>query len=192
MYLLGIDIGTSAAKCLLTDHAGRVVAKESLGYPLDVPRPGWAEQNAEDWVDAAFHGIRRLLSHPGITASMIDGVSFSGQMHGLVALDKSGAVIRKPFLWCDQRTQAQCDRIEQAAGGRQALLSMTNNVMLTGYTGGKLVWLKEEEPEHYAAMATFQCPKDYLRFRMTGEICMDVSEASGTGFFDTRNRTWCR
>ncbi|MBO2515836.1 MAG: xylulokinase [Clostridiales bacterium] len=192
MYLLGIDIGTSSAKCVLVDRLGKVRAAASRSYPLETPRPGWAEQDAGDWARAAFEGIRQLLDTPGISAADIDGVSFSGQMHGLVALDRAGNVIRKPFLWCDQRTQAQCDEIEALAGGREALTGMTNNVMLTGYTGGKLLWLKQVEPEHYAAMTAFQCPKDYVRFRLTGEILTDASEASGTGFFDTKNRRWCR
>lgn len=191
MYLMGIDIGTSGAKCILTDRDGRVAASALHGYPLNTPRPGWAEQDPVWWIDAAYAGIRDILAMPGIRPEEIDGISFSGQMHGLVALDGEGKVIRPAILWCDQRTQAQCDAIEAAAGGRDALIGMTNNVMLTGYTGGKLLWLKETEPAHYAAMTAFQCPKDYLRFCLTGEICMDVSEASGTGFFDTKNRTWC-
>lgn len=192
MLLLGIDIGTSSAKCVLVNEAGTVVARASGEYPLETPRPGWAEQDASLWVDAVFQAIRKLIAGTGVFPAEIGGISFSGQMHGLVALDGQGKVIRKPFLWCDQRTQAQCDRIENAAGGREALLSMTNNVMLTGYTGGKLLWLKEVEPENYRAMTVFLCPKDYVRYRMTGQAMMDVSDASGTGFFDTKNRVWCR
>ncbi len=191
MYLLGIDIGTSGAKCVLLREDGSVAAKAVHDYPLETPRPGWAEQDPTWWADAAFAGIRDILRTPGIAARDISGLSFSGQMHGLVPLDKEGKVIRKAILWCDQRTQAQCDAIEQAAGGRDALLALTNNVMLTGYTGGKLLWLREREPEHFRVMKAFQCPKDYLRFRLTGEIRMDVSEASGTGLFDTKNRRWC-
>ncbi len=112
-------------------------------------------------------------------------------MHGLVPLDREGQVLRKSILWCDQRTAAQCRETEEKAGGREALLEMTNNVMLAGYTGGKILWLRQEEPECFRKMAVFLCPKDYLRYRLTGEICMDVSEASGTGLFDTRNRSWC-
>lgn len=190
MYLLGIDIGTSASKAILVDHAGITRFSASMEYPLYTPRPGWAEQEPEDWVNAAFGAVKKLLQMPGVAAGDIDGISFSGQMHGLVALDGQNRVIRRAFLWCDQRTQKQCDEIEHAAGGREELIRMTNNVMLTGYTGGKLLWLKEEEPEHDRAMTAFLCPKDYLRFRLTGRKCMDVSEASGTGFFDTRNRCW--
>ncbi len=191
MYLMGIDIGTSTAKCLLMTRDGRVVASAANGYDLLTPKPGWAEQEAEWWITAAFDGIRTILSDPEIKAEEIEGISFSGQMHGLVALDRDGQVIRKPFLWCDQRCQEECDEIEAAAGGREALLSMTNNVMLTGYTGGKILWLKKHEPENYAKMTAFLCPKDYLRYRLTGSVGTDVSEASGTGFFDTKNRSWC-
>ena len=191
MYVLGIDIGTSCAKCLLMAPDGHVAARASREYPLLTPRPGWAEQNPAWWVDAAFESIRCLIESSGISPSEIEGIGFSGQMHGLVPLDRNGNVIRKSILWCDQRTEPQCREIEETAGGRESLLSMTNNVMLAGYTGGKLLWLREEEPENFRRMTVFLCPKDYLRYRLTGEICMDVSEASGTGLFDTRNRRWC-
>lgn len=190
MYLMGIDVGTSAAKCVVVDRDGQVIARASSGYPLETPRPSWAEQDPAWWIDGAFAAIREALLSGGLRGEDIAGVSFSGQMHGLVALDKEGAVIRKAFLWCDQRTQTQCDEVEAAAGGREALIAMTNNVMLTGYTGGKLLWLREMEPEHFAAMTAFLCPKDYLRFRLTGEIAMDVSEASGVGLFNTKRRAW--
>ena len=190
MYLMGIDIGTSGAKCVIIDRSGQVQSKATCGYPLEVPRPSWAEQDPAWWVDGAYRAVREALLAGGISGKEIDAISFSGQMHGLVALDKAGRVIRKAFLWCDQRTQKQCDEIEWAAGGRERLLQMTNNVMLTGYTGGKLLWLREEEPEHFSAMAAFLCPKDYLRFCMTGEMRMDASEASGVGLYDTKNRRW--
>lgn len=191
MYILGIDIGTSCAKCLLITRDGRVRARYSREYPLLVPRPGWAEQDPVWWEEAAFACVREMLAASGIRPEDIEGVGFSGQMHGLVPLDREGRVIRKSILWCDQRTESQCREIEERAGGREKLLSMTNNVMLAGYTGGKLLWLRAEEPEHFRRMAVFLCPKDYLRYRLTGRICMDVSEASGTGLFDTRNRQWC-
>ena len=191
MYLMGLDIGTSGAKCVLVDSRGAVAARAAHGYPLETPRPGWAEQDPVNWIEAGFAAIRDVLNTPGVRAEDVAGIGFSGQMHGLVPLDKVRRVIRKSILWCDQRTQEQCDAIERAAGGREALLGMTNNVMLTGYTGGKILWLREKEPEHFAAMSVFLCPKDYLRYCLTGEIAMDVSEASGTGLFDTKNRTWC-
>ncbi len=191
MYLMGIDIGTSGAKCVAVDRDGRVAGSAFSGYPLETPRPGWAEQDPAWWVEAAFRSIRQVLDMPGISADDIAGISFSGQMHGLVPLDRKRQVIRKAILWCDQRTGWQCAEAEHAAGGRKSLLRMTNNVMLPGYTGGKLLWLREKEPENFAHMSVFLCPKDYLRFRMTGKVLMDVTEASGTGLFDTANRRWC-
>ena len=191
MYMLGIDIGTSCAKCLAITRDGRVAARISQEYPLLTPRPGWAEQDPAWWVKAAFDSIRRIWDVSGIRPEEIDGISFSGQMHGLVPLGRKGQVLRKSILWCDQRTAPQCREIEEKAGGRNALLEMTNNVMLPGYTGGKILWLLQEEPECFRKMTVFLCPKDYLRYCLTGEICMDVSEASGTGLFDTRNRRWC-
>ena len=190
MVVMGIDIGTSCAKCLLVARDGRVIARASREYPLLTPRPGWAEQDPTWWVDAAFASVRAVLDASGVSPAEIEGISFSGQMHGLVPLDREGRVIRKSILWCDQRTEPQCREIEARAGGRDALLALTNNVMLAGYTGGKLLWLRQEEPEAFQRMTVFLCPKDYLRYRLTGEICMDVSEASGTGLFDTRNRRW--
>ena len=190
-YVLGIDIGTSGAKCLLMDPTGRVVASALKDYPLYTPRPGWAEQNPDDWWNAAVLGIRELLSKEKDSAQKIAGISFSGQMHGLVALNREGKVIRPAILWCDQRTQKQCESITKTAGGLQGLLGLTNNCMLTGYTGGKLLWLREEEPDSFHSMVKFLCPKDYIRFKLTGVPATDVSEASGTGFFDTRARKWC-
>ncbi len=191
MYLLGLDIGTSSAKCVVVDRSGHPVASASRSYPLETPRPGWAEQDPALWETAAFRAIQDVLRQPGIDPRLIAGISFSGQMHGLVPLDAAGQVIRKSILWCDQRTGKQCEKIEEAAGGRESLLLLTNNVMLTGYTGGKLLWLREKEPDHFRAMSRFLCPKDYVRYRMTGRVCMDVSEASGTGLFDTAHRKWC-
>ena len=189
-YIIGLDIGTSGVKCILIDTNGTVVASATKGYPLYTPRPGWAEQDPEDWWQAVVEGLKDILSTAEIDAADIVGVGFSGQMHGLVALDENDQVIRPSILWCDQRTQKQCDWITEQAGGREALLAYTNNPMLTGYTGGKILWLREVEPENFARMKSFLCPKDYIRFRMTGKKLMDVSDASGTSLFDTRNRVW--
>ncbi len=189
-YLVGLDIGTSGAKCIITDDMGQVVSSKTIEYPLYTPRALWAEQNPADWWRAVSEGSRAIMAKAGIDAALIRGVSLSGQMHGLVALDKARAVIRPSILWCDQRTQKQCDWITAKAGGPKGLLAYTNNQMLTGYTGGKILWLKEEEPENYAKMDIFCCPKDYIRFMLTGEVATDVSDASGTGFFNTKDRRW--
>ena len=189
-YLIGLDIGTSGAKCIMVDQTGKVVASSTQEYPLYTPRPGWAEQDPTDWWKAIQRGCQAIMAKAGVQAQDIKGVSFSGQMHGLVALDASYQVIRPAILWCDQRTQAQCDWITEKAGGVEGLLSYTNNKMLTGYTGGKILWLRQEEPQNFAKMKVFVCPKDYIRYQLTGNIATEVSDASGTGFFNTRERKW--
>ena len=189
-YLIGLDIGTSGAKCILVDDKGAVLASSTQEYPLSTPRPGWAEQNPQDWWDAVVRGLKVILPKANVPKDQIAGVSFSGQMHGLVALDKDLNVIRPAILWCDSRTQKQCDWITEKAGGLSGLLTYTNNQMLAGYTGGKLIWFKEEEPELFAKMTRFICPKDYIRLKVCGELAIDASDASGTGFFNTRERVW--
>lgn len=191
-YLIGLDIGTSGTKCLLCDDNGKVLASSLQEYPLYTPRPGWAEQNPEDWWTAVKNGLKALDKKFHVDYKDVAGISFSGQMHGLVALDKDNNVIRPAILWCDQRTQKQCDEITEAAGGLEGLLSYTNNRMLTGYTGGKILWLKEEEPENYAKMKVFFCPKDYIRFKLTGKIAIDMSDGAGTGFMNTKDRVWSK
>ena len=189
-YLIGLDIGTSGAKCILVDEQGAVRASSTQEYPLYTPRPGWAEQNPQDWWDAVVRGLKVILPKSGVRKEEIAGVSFSGQMHGLVALDRDLNVIRPAILWCDSRTQKQCDWITQAAGGLSGLLGYTNNQMLAGYTGGKILWLQQEEPENFARMWKFVCPKDFIRLKVCGELAIDASDASGTGFFNTRERVW--
>lgn len=189
-YLIGLDIGTSGAKCIIVDDEGKVVASSTQEYPLYTPKPGWAEQDPKDWWDACVRGLKVILPKSGVKPEDIAGVSYSGQMHGLVALDEHNEVIRPAILWCDQRTQTQCDWITEKAGGLEGLLTYTNNQMLTGYTGGKILWLRDEEPENFRKMKLFVCPKDYIRYKMTGTLGIDMSDASGTGFFDVRNRKW--
>ena len=189
-YLIGLDIGTSGAKCIIVDNEGTVLASSTQEYPLYTPKPGWAEQHPQDWWDAVVRGLKVILPKSGVDPADIAGVSYSGQMHGLVALDKDCNVIRPAILWCDQRTQAQCDWITEKAGGLEKLLTYTNNRMLTGYTGGKILWLRDEEPENFAKMKVFVCPKDYIRLRMTGKVGIDVSDASGTGFYNTKDSVW--
>ena len=188
--IAGIDLGTSGVKCIIADESGGIIASSLEEYPLSTPHPGWAEQDPADWWSAVVRALSRIL--PAVRKEDLVGVGFSGQMHGLVALDEQGAVIRPAFLWCDQRTDGQCKWITEKAGGIDGLLRLTNNRMLTGYTGGKLLWLKEKEPENFARMKTFICPKDYIRFKLTGLAATDVSEASGTGFFNTKDRVWSR
>ena len=167
-YLIGLDVGTSGAKCIMIDENGKVIASSTQEYPLSTPRPGWAEQNPADWWDGVVRGLKVILAKANVPAEDIVGLSYSGQMHGLVALDENNEVIRPAILWCDQRTQKQCDWITEKAGGLEKLLTYTNNRMLTGYTGGKILWLRDEEPDNFARMKTFVCPKDFIRFLMTG------------------------
>ena len=186
--LVGLDIGTSGAKCIIADESGRVLASSTQEYPLFTPKPGWAEQNPSDWWQGVVRGLREITAK--VDPTQLVGLSLSGQMHGLVALDKADRVIRPALLWCDQRVWKQCDWLTERAGGKEGLLKYTNNQMLTGYTGGKILWLRDEEPENFERMVTFLCPKDYIRFLLTGEKGIDMSDASGTGFFDTKNRRW--
>ncbi len=191
-YLIGLDIGTSGAKCIIADEQGNVIASDTQGYPLYSPKPGWSEQHPEDWWQGIRKGCQNIMGKAQIDPSKIVGLSLSGQMHGLVALDKENNVIRPAMLWSDQRTQSQCDWITERAGGLDSLLKYTNNRMLTGYTGGKLIWLRENEPGNFERMVKFCCPKDYIRFMLTGNVATDVSDASGTGFFNVEERDWSR
>ena len=189
-YLMGLDIGTSGTKALLIDETGAILTSHTEEYPLAIPQPGWAEQDPLDWWNAAQTCIRRVLDASGVPADSVRALSLSGQMHGLVALDADDRPIRPAILWCDQRTGPQCEQVVDAVGGPDALLGMTNNAMLTGYTGGKLLWMREHEPESFARMRVFLNPKDYILFKLTGEKSTEVSDASGTGLFDVANRRW--
>lgn len=188
-YLLGIDVGTSGTKTLLIDSQGRMVASSTSEYPLSTPQPGWAEQNPEDWYRAAVATIREVLSQSGIDPSEIAGVGLSGQMHGAVFLDGEGAVIRPSLLWCDQRTGAECREITERVGAEN-LVRITCNPVLTGFQAPKVVWLKNHEPERYAQVRKVLLPKDYIRYRLTGEFATEVSDASGTSFLDVPHRRW--
>lgn len=187
-YVIGIDIGTSGCKTIAVDAGGNIPASHTAEYPLYQPRAGWNEQDPADWWEAVQKSVRKVVSELG--GAEIAGVSFSGQMHGMVALDASDRVIRRAILWNDQRTTAQCDEITAAAGGPEGLLAHTNNMMLTGYTGGKILWMKQNEPENYERTQTVLNPKDYIRFLMTGSRETEVSDASGTGLFHVKKRTW--
>ncbi|MBN1299261.1 MAG: xylulokinase [Actinobacteria bacterium] len=189
-YIIGIDIGTSGCKTILADNKGRVVASSMEEYPLYTPKPGWAEQDPEDWWKATISTISAVLKKSKIFPQDIKAIGLSGQMHGLIALDSGGNVIRPAFLWNDQRTLKQCSEIINKAGGEKQLLKYTNNSMLPGYTGGKILWLKQKEPQNYQKAAIFLNPKDYIRFKLTGVKATEVSDASGTGLFDVKNRRW--
>lgn len=186
--LIGIDIGTSGCKALLLDVHGAVIAADTATYPLSQPRPGWTEQDPELWIEGARRAIAGVLGKaPGVE---LLAVGVSGQMHGLVPLDAAQQVLRPAILWNDQRNAAECEWITQTAGGLEGLLAATDNRMLVGYTGGKILWMQRHEPELFARLTTVLNPKDYLRLRLTGEVASEVSDASGTGLFNVRSRQW--
>lgn len=189
MYFLGFDIGTSGTKALLITDAGVPIASSNSGYPLSTPRPLWAEQNPDDWWEAVVKTSREVVAKAGIHPDEIGGIGLSGQMHGSVFLDSHGSVIRPAILWCDQRTEEECRWITEQVT-QEALPDLIANPVLTGFTAPKIVWLRNHEPENYARVAKVLLPKDYIRFRLTGEFFTEVSDASGTALFDVRHRTW--
>jgi xylulokinase len=180
--LVGLDVGTTGAKALAITPTGEVVARAGAGYPLSTPRPGWAEQDPEDWWRAAQAVLAELRVEPA-------AIGLSGQMHGLVALDSRDRVLRPAILWNDQRTAAECAEIEERIG-LERLIELTGNRALTGFTAPKLLWLRRHEPEVYAAVARICLPKDYVRLRLSGEHVVDAADASGTLLFDVRGRRW--
>ncbi len=186
--LIGIDVGTSGVKVLALAQSGQIIGSASRDYPLYLPQAGWTEQEPADWWQATVEALKQLL--PKCGKHQIAAVGLSGQMHGMVALDKNMAVIRRAILWNDQRTKKQCDELTALAGGEKALLELTNNQMLTGYTAGKIRWLQQNEPENFARVKIFLNPKDYIRLCLTGQAVTDVSDASGTGFYDVKQNRW--
>ncbi len=196
--LLGIDIGTSSTKAiLLDDHDARIVASASHDYPLYSPHPGWSEQDPEDWWTATTASTRAVIQQGAARPELISSVGFSGQMHGSVllggdAVSSSGQAtpLRRALLWNDQRTAHQCAEIETAAGGRRALVDLVGSAALTGFTLPKLLWVRENEPKVWRNVRHVLLPKDFVRFRMTGELATDVGDASGTLLFDVDHRTW--
>ncbi len=187
MLYIGIDLGTSAVKLLLMDETGKIMHIVSKEYPLYFPQPGWSEQNPMDWYDATIIGLKELTVN--IDKSHIAGLSFGGQMHGLVILDENDAVIRPAILWNDGRTAEQCHYLNEVIG-RERLSNYTANIAFTGFTAPKLLWIKEHEPENFARIKKIMLPKDYLVYRLTGVHCTDPSDASGMLLFDVRNRCW--
>jgi xylulokinase len=188
--LLGIDVSTTGAKALLILEQGEVVASATEEYPLSTPYPQWSEQDPEDWWKGTQRAIRKVMATRGVSASDIAGIGLTGQMHGLVLLDRKDEVLRPAILWNDQRTGLQCAEITRLAGGLGKLLELTANPVLPGFTAPKIVWVRENEPSVYERIAHILLPKDYVRFRLTGEFATEVSDASGTSLFDVANRRW--
>ncbi len=188
-YLLGIDVSTTATKALLIDETGGVVAVAAAEYPFETPRPLWSEQDAALFWDGTVKSVRAVLAKSGISAADIAGVGLTGQMHGLCALDAAGAPLRPCILWNDQRTAAQCAEITRRVGPAR-VLQLTGNPVLTGFTAPKILWMAQNEPELYGRIAHVLLPKDYARYRLTGEFFGEVSDASGTSLFDVGQRRW--
>jgi xylulokinase len=189
MYYLGIDVSTTATKALLIDSTGQVIASAASEYPFETPRPLWSEQHPELWWDGAKKSIRTVLQKSAVDPSQIAAIGLTGQMHGLVLLDGAGQVLRPAILWNDQRTGAQCEQIHRRFG-REKFIQITGNVALTGFTAPKILWVAQHEPQVYARTRHVLLPKDYLRYRLTGEFAMDKADGAGTVLFDLQSRHW--
>lgn len=189
MHFIGIDVGTSGTKTVLFNEAGVAIAEHTAEYEMYQPRNGWAEQHPADWWAAVCEGLRSVLSQSGLRGEDVAGLGLSGQMHGLVMLDDEGEVLRPSIIWCDQRTQKQCDEITERVGAER-LIRITANPALTGFTAGKILWVRENEPEVYARCRHILLPKDYIRYKLTGEFATEVSDASGMQLLDVPARRW--
>ena len=189
MLYIGIDLGTSAVKLLMMTAAGEILKIVSKEYPLSFPHPGWSEQNPEDWYEQSIEGLKELLD--GCDKSQVAGISFGGQMHGLVILDENDNVIRPAILWNDGRTTKETDYLNTVIG-KEKLSEYTANIAFAGFTAPKILWVKENEPENFAKIAKIMLPKDYLAYRLTGTFCTDLSDASGMLLLDVKNRAWSK
>ena len=189
MYFLGIDTSTTSSKALLIDENGTVIAVASSPHTLQTPQPLWSEQDPLEWWEAVSQSIRSVLVKAGISGEAVGAVGLTGQMHGLVLLDGEGEILRPAILWNDQRTQRQCDEIHQRIG-KERFIQITGNVALTGFTAPKILWVQENEPEVFNQVKHILLPKDYIRYRLTGDYAMDKADGAGTVLFDLKTRTW--
>ena len=189
MYYIGIDLGTSAVKLLLMEEDGTIKKIVNREYPIAFPHPGWSEQNPYDWYEKSMDGLKELIAD--CDRSKVAGISFGGQMHGLVALDETDAVIRPAILWNDSRTEEECNYLNEVIG-KKTLSKYTANISFTGFTAPKVLWMKNKEPENFARIHKIMLPKDYLCYRLSGVHATDFSDASGTLFFDVKNRGWSK
>ncbi len=188
-YVIGIDIGTSGTKSVLFDEKGGVIASSTAEYPMYQPQNGWAEQKPDDWWNAVVYTVYDIIRSSGIDPSDIKGVGMSGQMHGLVMLGENNEVLMDSIIWCDQRTARECEEMTQKIGAER-LIEITANPALTGFTASKILWVRNNKPEIYAKCRHILLPKDYIRFKLTGEFATDVSDASGMQLLDIPNRCW--
>ncbi len=191
-YYLGIDIGTSGTKTLLINELGKVIAEANAAYPLYQPKPGWTEQNPNDWWKATVKTVRAVVRKAKLKPSAVRAIGLSGQMHGSVFLDANDEVIRPALLWNDQRTATECDEITSSAGGRKALIKMVANPALTGFQAPKILWLRNNEEGNFERLSKVLLPKDEIRRRLIGDYVTEVSDASGTLLLDVVNRCWSR
>jgi len=189
-YLIGIDIGTSGLKCVLIDEAGQLRAAAYRAYAPDLPRPGWAEQDPDVWLHAAISAVREVIKLSGVDRNSIAGLSFSGQMHSAVFLDRDRRVIHPAILWLDARSAPQVAALNHAIG-RSQLADWIGNPVMPGFMLSSLLWVKEEEPATWDRLAHVLLAKDYVRLRLTGEIATDFSDASSTALLDVQQHTWC-
>lgn len=189
MLYIGVDLGTSAVKLLLMDEKGTIEKIVSKEYPLYFPKPGWSEQNPEDWLAQTLEGIKELTS--GCEKDQVAGIGFGGQMHGLVALDQEDRVIRPAILWNDGRTGEETDYLNQVIG-KERLSGCTANIAFAGFTAPKILWMKKHEPENFARICRIMLPKDYIAYKLSGSFCTDVSDASGMLLLDVKNRCWSK
>ena len=189
MLYIGVDLGTSAVKLLMMDSEGKIQKIVSKEYPLYFPHPGWSEQKPEDWFEKSMEGIKELTAE--CDKSQVAGISFGGQMHGLVALDKDDNVIRPAILWNDGRTGEETDYLNQVIG-KDKLSLYTANIAFAGFTAPKILWMKKHEPENFAKISKIMLPKDYLAYKLSGSFCSDVSDASGMLLMDVKNRCWSK
>ena len=187
MNYIGIDLGTSAVKLLLMEGSGKILKIVSREYPICFPKPGWSEQNPYDWFTQSMDGLKELLD--GTDRSLVAGISFGGQMHGLVALDDKDEVIRPAILWNDGRTTKECDYLNQVIG-KDRLSAYTANISFTGFTAPKVLWMKNNEPENFAKIEKIMLPKDYLAYRLSGSFCTEYSDASGMLLLDVEHKCW--
>src|SRR5690625_4745214 len=190
-YVIGVDLGTSAVKILLVNQQGEVTQEVSKSYPLFKEKVGYSEQDPNDWVKQTIAGLSELLAEFKGNPEDIEGLSFSGQMHGLVLLDENNEVLRNAILWNDTRPTKECEEIYNRVG-KERLLEITKNLALEGFTLPKILWVKNHEPEIYNKASSFVLPKDYVRYQLTGQLHMEYSDAGGTLLLDVAEKKWSK
>lgn len=191
MLFIGVDLGTSSVKTVLSDEKGNILSTVSKEYPCEYPHNGWSEQNPEDWYKQTIHAVLELIHTKDVDPIDVAGISFGGQMHGLVILDENDQVIRPAILWNDGRSEDEVHYLNETIG-KSKLSEYCGNIAFAGFTAPKLLWVKNNEPENFKKIRKIMLPKDYLAYKLSGTFCTDVSDASGTLLFDVKNRKWSK